>query len=63
MDKIILFFGGRTEAAIAIGVSPSYISMIKKGRRRFSPALAVLVDEKTNGKVTKQELRPDIWPG
>ncbi|PPK72652.1 DNA-binding transcriptional regulator YdaS (Cro superfamily) [Methylobacter tundripaludum] len=61
MDKLILFFGGRVEAANAIGVSPSYISMIKSGKRKCSPALAVLVDNITNGKVSKQELRPDIW--
>jgi len=62
MDKLILFFGGRTEAATAIGVSASYISMIKKGKRKFSPALAMRVDEKTNGEITKHDLRPDIWP-
>lgn len=61
MDKLILFFGGRDEAAKALGISPSYISMVKHGRRKFSPSLAVLIDKKTNGTVTKQELRPDIW--
>jgi len=61
MDKLILFFGGRAEAANAIGVSPSYISMVKNGKRKFSPTLAALIDKKTNGTVTKQELRPDIW--
>jgi DNA-binding transcriptional regulator YdaS (Cro superfamily) len=62
MDKLILFFGGRAEAANAVGVSPSYISMIKSGKRKCSPAFAMRVDDITNGKVSKQELRPDIWP-
>lgn len=61
MDKLISFFGGRNEAAIALDVTPSYITMLKKGKRKCSPALAMLIEHKTNGEIRKQELRPDLW--
>jgi DNA-binding transcriptional regulator YdaS (Cro superfamily) len=61
MDKLIQFFGDRNKAAEAIGVTPSYLSMVRKGKRQFSPALAITIDRITNGVVSKQYLRPDIF--
>ncbi|WP_347989475.1 YdaS family helix-turn-helix protein [Methylomonas sp. AM2-LC] len=61
MEKLILFFGGRSEAAVAIGVTPSFITMVKRGKRQFSPAMALHVEKITGGKISKSELRPDIF--
>ena len=61
MDKLLDFFGTREKAAEALGVTPSYLSMIKKGKRRFSPIMASVIDELTNGSVSKHYLRPDVF--
>lgn len=61
MDKLLEFFGNREKAAEAIGVTPSYLSMVKKGKRKFSPIMAATIDELTGGTVSKHYLRPDIF--
>ena len=45
-----------------VGASASAISHIKNYRRLPSPKLARKIAKVTKNKVTKEELRPDIWP-
>jgi DNA-binding transcriptional regulator YdaS (Cro superfamily) len=61
MEKLIQFFGNRKKAADAIGVTPNYLSMVARGKRQFSPALAITIDRLTDGLVSKSYLRPDIF--
>jgi DNA-binding transcriptional regulator YdaS (Cro superfamily) len=61
MEKLIQFFGDRKRAAEAIGVTPNYLSMINRGKRQFSPSMAIAIDRLTQGAVSKQYLRPDIF--
>jgi|694.fasta_scaffold24071_9 DNA-binding transcriptional regulator YdaS (Cro superfamily) len=61
MEKLIAFFGGRKAAADAIGVTPSYLTMIKNGQRKFSPEKSIEIDRLTNGRISKSFLRPDIF--
>jgi DNA-binding transcriptional regulator YdaS (Cro superfamily) len=46
-------------------VSPSFLSQMASGKCPISPQRAVKIEQATNGKVTRQEMRADwhlIWP-
>lgn len=48
-----------------IGVTAPFVSQLTKGRYQPSPTLCVTIEQKTMGRVTRQELRDDwvaIWP-
>lgn len=49
--------------ARATGADPQWLWQIATGWRnkRASPALALRIDTATNGEISKQELRPDIF--
>lgn len=51
----------RRKLADDVGTVPEYLWQIATGRRDASPRLAILIDEATNGAVSKAELRPDIF--
>jgi DNA-binding transcriptional regulator YdaS (Cro superfamily) len=55
--------GARKSLADAVGSSPDYLWQIATGwkGRRASPAFAAKIEEATAGRVTRAELRPDIW--
>lgn len=42
--------------------SVGYLYLVAGGHRRASPELAQAIDAATEGKVSKEELRPDLWP-
>ncbi len=47
-----------------LGIKPVYLSQIICGYRPVSKYLALLIEEKTNGRVRAEVLRPDIFlPG
>ena len=43
------------------GTKPVYLRQIVKGHRKPSHGLARAIEVATNGRVTRQELRPDIF--
>lgn len=49
--------------AKACGTKPVYLMQIVAGRRQPSAKLARRIHEATNGYVTLESLRPDIWGG
>lgn len=53
--------GGFPQLAETLGFNAEFLRQVAKGRRRFSPANAILVESKTNGAVRREELRPDIF--
>lgn len=55
--------GARKTLADALGTSPDYLWQIATGwqGRKASPKLALAIEEATGGKVTRAELRPDLW--
>lgn len=57
-----LAFGERRKFARLIGVVPAYLSQIRSGIRTPSPQLALLIERATNGAVSRQDLRPDVYP-
>lgn len=53
--------GERVAFAARVERSPGYLQLVAGGFRRASPALANVIANKTDGKVTPHELRPDIF--
>jgi len=52
---------GREDLARALSKNPDYLYQIATNRRQASPALAIQIEAATQGKVTRAELRPDLW--
>jgi DNA-binding transcriptional regulator YdaS (Cro superfamily) len=50
------------EIAEKAGTSVGYLVQIKNGHRKASPKLVTKIQEATNGKVSREDLRPDLWP-
>ncbi|AUZ06332.1 hypothetical protein ADP71_31540 [Vitreoscilla sp. C1] len=66
INKAIHFFGSATALARAVGVTPPTVNSWKTGSRPVSEKKCVLIEQKTNGEITRQQLRPfdyaEIWP-
>lgn len=57
--------GTASKLAVALGVSPSYLSQMASGDTPISPERCVAIEQATDGTVTRKDLRPDwekIWP-
>lgn len=60
LPRAIEVVGGRVALASALGVTPQAIFLwLKKGRVPVERALAI--ETLTGGKVTRRDLRPDIF--
>ncbi len=53
--------GGFPRVAESLGFNAEYLRQVAKGRRRFSPKSAVLIEHATCGAITREDLRPDIF--
>ena len=53
--------GAKLEMAKKLGISKTWMTLITNGHQVPSPELAVLIHQLTNGLVTREELRPDIF--
>lgn len=53
--------GAKAEMAEHLRITPTWLSLLISGRRRASPVLALAIEAATQGMVTRQELRPDIF--
>lgn len=51
----------REDMAREIGTSPAYLYQVGHGIRRASPSLSRKIETVTEGAVTKEDLRPDLW--
>ena len=51
----------RKSLATNLNGNPDYLWQIATGRRKASHALAKQIELKTNGAITRQMLRPDIF--
>lgn len=47
--------------AVACGVHPYSLQAIAAGRRKASVKLAQAIEEQTEGKVKRVDIRPDVW--
>ena len=60
------FFNGKPRGSAArlaaqVGVTPTWMALITNGLRKPSLRLAVEIEKATDGAVTRQELRPDVF--
>lgn len=54
-------FGSQQKLAEAIGCCQQQISYLLRAKR-VSAEMAIAIDQATNGKVSRHDLRPDIFP-
>lgn len=54
-------FGAKKEMAEFLGITPTWLSLLLRGDRKPSPALAKRIEMATQGLVTAKELRPDLF--
>lgn len=53
--------GSQTALAASIGVSPSFVNQLVNGSRPIPPKLCSRIELATCGRVTREDLRPDIF--
>jgi DNA-binding transcriptional regulator YdaS (Cro superfamily) len=53
--------GAKAEMAAHLGITATWMALLIAKRRRPSPVLAIAIEDATNGLVTRQELRPDLF--
>jgi len=62
IKKAINLLGSQTLLAKEVGVSQPAIHKWLHGSNLVSPRFVLLIEQATEGKVTRYELRPDIYP-
>lgn len=60
IQRAIDHFGSESAAAKAAGVSQPTLNQAKR-TGRIGPKTALGLDRATNGKISKHDLRPDLW--
>ena len=53
--------GAKSEMAMALGISRTWLSQIINGSRLPSPALSIDIEKYTRGRVSRKVLRQDIF--
>jgi DNA-binding transcriptional regulator YdaS (Cro superfamily) len=53
--------GAKSEMAEYLRITPTWLSLIMKGRRKASAILCARIEKATGGLVTRAELRPDLY--
>lgn len=61
IDAAVETFGTAAEFARAIGVSSVFVSQMRSGVKQIPPTLCPRIEVATNGRVTREMLRPDIF--
>lgn len=52
---------GPSALAKAIGVTPQFITSLGGGERPVPPGRCIAIEAATDGRVTRYELRPDVF--
>lgn len=58
---MVNFFGSDAEAARVIGVSKTAVKLWKDGKNRITGERAIQFERITNGHVTRNDFRPDLF--
>lgn len=61
IEAAISMFGSEAKTARAAGVSQPVVHEAKHSGK-VGPKLAIGLDAATDGKISKSDLRPDLWP-
>lgn len=60
IDKAVKLAGGTSAMASALSVSPQVVANWK-GRKSVPAEYCLRIEQATNGKVTRYQLRPDVF--
>lgn len=61
IQEAVKIAGTQKALADAIGISQQGVSYLLTDAKDISPEIAAAIDRFTQGKISKSELRPDIW--
>jgi len=61
ISEAIKLFPSKSEFCRSIGMSPQFLPQILSGKRPLPPRFAIQIERATNCRVTRYELRPDIF--
>jgi len=62
IEQAISITGSKSKLCRAIDMSPPFLTQILKGERPLPARYALAIEQATDGKVRKEQLRPDIYP-
>jgi len=62
IESAIKLFDSKKHFCLAIGMTPQFLTQIESGKRPLPPKFALAIERATDGKCTRQQLRPDIYP-
>lgn len=54
-------YGSKAAMAKKLGITKTWMSLLVSGRQKCSPELALKIEQETQGKVTREDLRPDLF--
>lgn len=60
-DYLSMKRGNAKALAVKLEVSTSYLSQMASGNAAISPARAILIEQLTDGRVTRADCFPDEW--
>lgn len=53
--------GSKAEMAEYLGITPVWLALLIRGERKASAALCMKIEKATQGLVTREELRPELF--
>jgi DNA-binding transcriptional regulator YdaS (Cro superfamily) len=62
LAQAVAILGNQSKAAQAIGVSPQAVSEVMRRGRRMPAEWCLKIQQATQGAVTANALRPDLYP-
>lgn len=62
IEKAVSIAGSQHRLAEVSGLSQQFISKLQRGERGVTAETALAIERATNGRVSRHDLRPDLWP-
>lgn len=61
LKEYLSTYGSIAALSVKLGISRTWMSLLANERQIPSAALAVKIEKATQGKITRQQLRPDLF--
>ena len=62
LNRVISEYPTKAEFCSAVGMKPQFLTNILSGKKTITTRYALEIEKVTNKRVTRQQLRPDIYP-
>lgn len=62
LNRVISEYPTKAAFCRAVGMKPQFLTNILSGKKTITPRYALEIEKVTNKRVTRQQLRPDIYP-